>query len=85
MLHGALDPAETRQRDRRALTVAGLCREYLEAANAGHVISRRGRAKKASTLKIDEGRVARHIIPLARSSTDWRSLVRRHPRRFSVT
>ena len=44
--------------------MAGLCREYLEAANAGHVISRRGRAKKASTLKIDEGRVARHIIPL---------------------
>jgi integrase len=59
-----LDPAETRQMDRRALTVAELCREYLEAANAGHVISRRGRAKKASTLKIDEGRVERHIIPL---------------------
>jgi Arm DNA-binding domain len=50
--------------DRRALTVAELCREYLEAANAGHVISRRGRAKKASTLKIDGGRVERHIIPL---------------------
>ena len=61
---GGLDPAETRQMDRCALTVAELCREYLEAANAGHVISRRGRAKKASTLKIDEGRVERHIIPL---------------------
>ena len=61
--HG-LDPAETRQMGRRALTMAELCREYLEAARAGHVISRRGRAKKASTLKIDEGRVERHVIPL---------------------
>jgi integrase len=78
-----LDPVETRQIGRRALTLAELCREYLEAANAGHVISRRGRAKKASTLKIDEGRVARHIIPLLGrrpisevSSSDIRSFQR---------
>ena len=61
--HG-LDPAETRQADRRALTIAELCREYLEKANAGLIISRRGRAKKLSTLKTDQGRVERHIIPL---------------------
>jgi Arm DNA-binding domain len=60
----SLDPADTRQMDRRMPTVAELCREYLEAANAGHVISRRRRPKKASTLKIDEGRVERHIVPL---------------------
>ena len=78
-----VDPAQARQRDRRSITVAELCREYLEAANAGHVISRRGRAKKASTLKIDEGRVERHIIPLlgrrpitAVSSADIRSFQR---------
>ena len=61
--HG-LDPAEARQADRRALTIAELCREYLERANAGLVISRRGRAKKGTTLMIDKGRVERHIIPL---------------------
>jgi hypothetical protein len=43
--HG-LDPAETRQADRRALTIAELCREYLEKANAGLVISRRGRRSR---------------------------------------
>ena len=61
--HGR-DPAETRQADRRALTVAEICREYLEKASAGLVISRRGRAKKASTLAFDRGRVERHIVPL---------------------
>ena len=61
--HG-LDPAEARQADRRALTIAELCREYLERANAGLVISRRGSAKKGTTLMIDKGRVERHIIPL---------------------
>jgi hypothetical protein len=61
--HG-LDPAEARQADRQALTMAELCREYLERADAGLIISRRGRAKKASTLKIDEARIARHIVPL---------------------
>jgi Arm DNA-binding domain len=60
-----LDPAEVRQADRRALTVAELCREYLEKANAGLVISRRGRPKKPSTLYVDQGRVERHIIPFA--------------------
>jgi integrase len=59
-----LDPAETRQADRRALTIAEFCREYLEIANAGLVITRRGQGKKVSTLKIDRGRIERHIIPL---------------------
>jgi integrase len=61
--HG-LDPAAARQSDRQALTVAELCREYLERANAGLVISRRGRPKKKSTLTIDHGRVERHVVPL---------------------
>jgi hypothetical protein len=41
------DPVETRQADRRALTVAELCREYLAVAKNGHIITRRRRAKKA--------------------------------------
>jgi integrase len=44
--------------------MAELCREYLAAAKDGHIITRRRRPKKASTLRIDEGRVERHIIPL---------------------
>jgi integrase len=44
-------------------TIAELCDQYLKDAEAGRV-TYRGRAKKASTLKIDRGRVARHIKPL---------------------
>jgi integrase len=44
-------------------TIAELCDQYLKDADGGRV-TYRGRAKKASTLKIDRGRVARHIKPL---------------------
>jgi integrase len=59
-----LDPAEQRASDRAALTVEGLCREYMEKAEKGLIIDRRGRAKKMSTVAIDRGRVSRHIVPL---------------------
>jgi integrase len=58
------DPAEARAADRSALTVADLCREYLDKAERGLIITRRRKAKKASTLYTDRGRVERHIIPL---------------------
>ena len=58
------DPAERRSADRSALTVAELCREYLDKAAKGLVLTRRGKRKKASTLYTDGGRVERHIIPL---------------------
>jgi hypothetical protein len=58
------DPAEQRAADRQALTVAELCDEYLPKAKAGQVLTRRGRAKRASTLAIDTGRIERHIKPL---------------------
>src|SRR5215217_2904117 len=58
------DPAETRAADRSAATVAELCREYLGEAERGLIITRRGKAKKGSTLYTDKGRVERHIIPL---------------------
>jgi integrase len=59
-----LDPVESRRADRQAVTVAELCRDYLEKATRGLIITRRRRTKKASTLMIDHGRVERHIIPL---------------------
>jgi integrase len=59
-----LDPAEQRLEERNAITVGELCREYLVKAEAGLIIGRKGLPKKASTLEIDRGRIARHIIPL---------------------
>ena len=59
-----LDPAEERLEERNAITVGELCREYLVKAEAGLIIGRKGLPKKASTLEIDRGRIARHILPL---------------------
>ena len=64
------DPAEQRAADRAAMTVAELCREYLEKAERGLILDRRtGRPKKKSTLYIDRGRIDRHIIPLVGNRT----------------
>jgi integrase len=59
-----LDPVERRVQERKAITVGDLCIEYLSKAEAGLIIGRKGLPKKASTLSIDRGRIARHIVPL---------------------
>src|SRR5215831_15762551 len=59
-----LDPVERRQQERKVITVGDLCREYLAKAEAGLIIGRKGLPKKVSTLEVDRGRIARHIIPL---------------------
>jgi integrase len=58
------DPAETRSQDRNAKTVADLAREYLDRAERGLIVTRRGKIKKPSTIYTDRGRIERHIIPL---------------------
>src|SRR3954471_1737299 len=58
--HGK-DPAADRAADREAMTVEELCREYLDRAARGLIITRRKHAKKASTLYTDRGRIERHI------------------------
>jgi integrase len=58
------DPSGQRHAARTAPTVAELCRLYMEAARAGLVLTRFGRAKSKKTVAIDEGRVSRHIVPL---------------------
>ena len=63
VLHGN-DPAAARAADRAAMTVAELCREYLDRAEKGLIITRRKQAKKASTIYTDRGRVERHVVPL---------------------
>ena len=58
------DPSAQRHEEREALLVSELCEQYLEAARAGLVLTRFRKPKRASTIAIDEGRVARHIGPL---------------------
>jgi integrase len=58
------DPAGARQKSRKAITVAELCDRYMVDAKTGLVVTRFGSGKKASTLAIDEGRIARHIKPV---------------------
>lgn len=78
-----LDPAEQKAKDREAPTVEQLCREYMEQAEAGLILTRQGKPKKPGTIEIDRGRVERHIIPLLGkrkvkdlSSADIRAFVR---------
>ena len=58
------DPAGAKQEKRKAATVAELCDDYLEAVEAGRLLTRRREAKKPSTIATDKGRVERHVKPL---------------------
>jgi integrase len=58
------NPSARRHEERQALLVAEICDKYLEAARAGLVTTRFRKPKRTSTIAIDEGRVARHIVPL---------------------
>jgi integrase len=58
------DPAAEKRAARNAQTVAELCDLYFADAEAGRLVTRRRTQKKASTLVIDRGRIARHIKPL---------------------
>ncbi|MDX6807172.1 integrase family protein [Terrihabitans rhizophilus] len=58
------DPQREKTEAKQALTVGELCDRYLEAARAGLVMTRFRKAKRPSTIAIDEGRVSRHIKPL---------------------
>jgi integrase len=59
------DPLLERKTRRKSLTVAQLCDQYMIAAEAGLILGRRkSKPKKASTIEVDRGRIARHIKPL---------------------
>ena len=58
------DPAAEKKAKRQAATVSELCDLYLADAEAGRLLTRRGVAKKASTLMTDRSRIDRHIRPL---------------------
>lgn len=58
------NPAEEKQLDHRALTVKQLCELYRNDLEAGLILGKGGRPKKASTIYTDLGRIKRHIVPL---------------------
>ena len=58
------DPAAEREEERRAVTVRELCEQYIADMEAGLVLGKGGRPKKATTVATDVGRIRRHIIPL---------------------
>lgn len=58
------DPAENKKLARGAMTIEELSKEYLDKAEQGLILTRRGRAKSSTTLYTDRGRINRHIIPL---------------------
>jgi integrase len=59
-----VDPAEEKQQGRKAKSIADLCDAYIEASQAGRLLTKRKIPKKASTLATDRGRIERHIKPL---------------------
>jgi len=58
------DPSAAKAAQRAALTIEALCRQYWTDAENGLVLGKRKRAKAASTLLTDRGRIDRHIVPL---------------------
>jgi integrase len=63
------DPVESRKLARGAMTIEELCREYLDMAERGLILTRRGEAKSKTTLYTDKGRIERHIIKLVGKKT----------------
>ena len=58
------DPAADKKAKRASVTVGELCDAYLADAKAGRLLTRMKRAKAASTLLTDRGRINGHICPL---------------------
>ena len=61
--HGE-NPAEERLLDHKSITVRELCNNYIRDLEAGLILGKGGRPKKATTIATDTGRIQRHIIPL---------------------
>jgi len=61
---GGADPAIEKQAKRKAETVAQLCDAYWADAEAGNLLTRHRKPKKALTLRSDKGRIDKHVRPL---------------------
>lgn len=58
------DPAADKKQKRHAQSVTELCDLYIKDAEAGRLLTRRKKPKKASTIVTDRSRIERHIKPL---------------------
>jgi hypothetical protein len=58
------DPAGEKAARRQADTVNDLLDRYVQATDAGRLITRRGTVKKGDSWDIDRGRIDRHLRPL---------------------
>lgn len=59
------DPVEEKKRERKpGITVSQVCNWYLEQAEAGRILGRKGRSIKASTLAMDRSRIETYVKPL---------------------
>jgi integrase len=63
------DPVESKKLARGAMSIEELCREYLDKAERGLILTRRGETKSKTTLYSDRGRIERHIIKLVGQKT----------------
>ncbi len=58
------DPSADKKAARSAVTIAELCDAYMVDAEAGRLLTRVKRPKKASTIRSDKSRIEGHIKPL---------------------
>jgi hypothetical protein len=59
------DPVSDRRKARQpGITVSQVCDWYLEQAEAGRILGRKGRPMKASTIAMDRSRIETHVKPL---------------------
>lgn len=58
------DPSAERRSAREAITVTEVCDWYLQEAGQGRLLGRNRRPIKASTLDMDQSRIATHVKPL---------------------
>ena len=55
------DPAAGKKAKRNAATVAELCQQYMDDAEAGRIFARNGKPKKPGTPKNDRARIPGHV------------------------
>jgi integrase len=63
------DPAADKQAKRKAETIDQLLNMYISDLDAGHILGRGGKAKKAGTIGFDKSAIEAHIRPLIGSRT----------------
>jgi integrase len=61
-----VDPSADKQAQRHGgtVTIADLCDQYLDDAEAGRLLTRRRAAKSLSTIATDRSRISAHIVPV---------------------